>query len=118
MGDLDAHEWKLWRDSMETRVQELEGGYKRQRDLLETNTSICARVEDRVKAIDEKTTVFTTFVSDGAAALKFVSAIVKSAKWIILYVAVPIAFIFAFFYMIFHGGEFPVWFRGLLGVAV
>lgn len=118
MGDLDAHEWKLWRDSMETRVQELEGGYKRQRDLLQKNTAICERVEISVRGIDEKTTIFTTFVSDGAAALKFVSILVKAVKWFILYILVPTAFIVAFFYMIFHGGNFPVWFRALLSSAL
>lgn len=102
-----------WRDTVDDRLNKLDGGHVRMSDKLEFNTAVTLRVEETLASLVTNLGDLPAFLAEGRVSLKFFSRLISIARWLLYYLVLPTASALAAIYFYKHG-FFPTWFETLV----
>lgn len=106
-----------WRDSVNSQLAQLHGGHKRISDEIVKNTKLTAETKNTLDILASNLGDLPLFLSEGRVFFKFATKLMKVAKYILIFVVVPIAGIVAVGYAYANNGTPPHWFLVLVEFA-
>lgn len=102
-----------WRESVDSQLTQLHGGFRRVSDTIDLNTNITLGVKETLEKLAADLGTLPEFLADGRTSIKFLARLVKIARWVIYYFIMPTASALAAIYFYKHG-FFPAWFENLM----